>query len=103
MERRATRDPPRRGVRRGRSLSHEACRIQQPPYPPELQPAERVFECLRGRIEGVVYGALDAKKEAVENELRKLAACREKVRSFTCWDWVEKALTQLAGKQATLR
>ena len=57
---------------------------------------------LRARIVGIVYGALDAKKEAVENELRKLAACREKVRSLTCWDWVEKALTQLAGKQATL-
>ena len=80
----------------------EACRIQQPPYSPELQPAERVFEYLRARIEGIVYGALDAKKEAVERELRKLTACPEKVRSLTCWDWIEKALTQLAGKKATL-
>ena len=76
----------------------EACRIQQPPYSPELQPAERVFEYLRARIEGVVHGALDAKKEAVERELRTLASCPEKVRSLTYWDWIEKALTQLAGK-----
>ena len=77
----------------------EACRIQQPPYSPELQPAERVFEYLRARIEGVVYGALDAKKEAVERELRTLASCPEKVRSLTCWDWIEKALTQLADNK----
>ena len=81
----------------------EACRIQQPPYSPELQPAERVFEYLRARIEGIVYGKLEAKKEAVERELRTLASCPEKVRSLTCWDWIEKALTQLADKQATLR
>ena len=81
----------------------EACRIQQPPYSPELQPAERIFQYLRARIEGIVYGELEAKKEAVERELRTLASCREKVRSLTCWDWIEKALTQLAGKQDTLR
>jgi transposase len=76
----------------------EISRIQQPPYSPELQPAERVFEYLRARIEGIVYGELEAKKEAVESELRKLAACPEKVRSLTCWDWIEKALAQLSDR-----
>ena len=70
-------------------------RIQQPPYSPELQPVERIFQYLRGRIEGIVYGELDAKKEAVESELRNLAASPEKVRSLTCWDWIERTLTQL--------
>ena len=80
----------------------EISRIRQPPYSPELQPVERVFEYLRARIEGIVYGELEAKKEAVESELRKLASRPEKVRSLTCWDWIEKALTQLSGKQTTL-
>jgi hypothetical protein len=80
----------------------EARRIQQPPYSPELQPVERIFQYLRARIEGIVYGELDAKKEAVESELRKLVACPEKVRSLTCWDWIEKTLTQLYDKQTTL-
>ena len=80
----------------------EISRIRQPPYSPELQPAERVFEYLRARIEGIVYGELEAKKEAVEDELRKLAACREKVRSLTCWDWIERTLTQLSDRKATL-
>lgn len=70
-------------------------RIRQPPYSPELQPVERIFEYLRARVEGVVYGELDAKKEAVERELQKLAASPEQVRSLTCWDWIEEALTQL--------
>jgi len=80
----------------------EAHRIQQPPYSPELQPVERIFQYLRGRIEGIVYGELDAKKEAVESELRKLVACPEKVRSLTCWDWIERRLTQLSDKQTLL-
>ena len=80
----------------------EACRIQQPPYSPELQPAGRIFQYLRARVEGIVYRELEAKKEAVESELRKLAACREKVRSLTCWDWIERTLAQLSDKQATL-
>jgi hypothetical protein len=63
-----------------------------------LQPVERIFQYLRTRIEGIVYGELNAKKEAVENKLRKLAACPEKVRSLTCWDWIEEALTQSEDK-----
>lgn len=80
----------------------EVRRIQQPPYSPELQPVERIFQYLRARIEGIVYGELDAKKEAVESELQKLVACPEKVRSLTCWDWIERTLTQLSDKQTTL-
>ena len=80
----------------------EVCRIQQPPYSPELQPVERIFEYLRARIEGIVYGALEAKKEAVERELRKLAVCPETVRSLTCWDWIEEALAQSTDSKTTL-
>ena len=70
----------------------EVSRIQQPPHSPELQSVERIFEYLRARIEGIVCGKLEAKKEAVENQLRKLAACPGKVRSLTCWDLIEEAL-----------
>jgi hypothetical protein len=68
-------------------------RIEQPPYAPEVQPSERVFHYLRDRIEGKVYGSLEAKKEAVERELEALAANPEAVRRLTCWDWIEEALT----------
>ena len=69
-------------------------RIQQPPYAPELQPAERVFEYVRGQIEGIVYGKLKAKKDAVETALQELAACPEQVKSLTGWDWIRRSLVR---------
>lgn len=69
-------------------------RIKQPPYAPELQPVERVFEYLRSQVEGIVYGKLKAKKAAVEKALRRLAACPEQVKSLTGWDWIRRSLAQ---------
>ena len=70
--------------------------IQQPPYSPELNPAERVFEYLRDRVEGHVYGTLTAKKRAIERELDTLAAQPETVRSLAGWDWIRQALRDVA-------
>lgn len=69
--------------------------IEQPPYSPELNPAERVFEYLRGKIEGRVYGTITIKKEAVEAELRKLSAAPEKVISLAGWDWIRQSVNAL--------
>ena len=63
-------------------------RIEQPPYSPELNPAERVFEYLRAEIEGKIYGTIAAKKDAVEAALEKLAADPEKVKRLTGWKWI---------------
>lgn len=70
-------------------------RIFQPPYSPELNPAERVFEFLRERIEGQVYGSLPAKQSAVEAELAKLAADPERIKSLTGWSWIHQAVAGL--------
>ena len=70
-------------------------RIEQPPYAPELNPPERVFEHLRDAIEGHVYGTLLAKKMAVENELVTLAAEPEKVKRLTGWKWIRQAMADL--------
>jgi len=67
-------------------------RIKQPPYSPELNPAERVFELLRDKIEGKVYKDLAAKKEAVEKELKELAASPERVKRLTGWNWIQQSL-----------
>ena len=39
-----------------------------------MNPAERVFEYLRSKVEGQVYGTIAAKKEAIEVEIKGLAA-----------------------------
>ena len=72
-------------------------RIEQPPYSPELNPAERVFEYLRDRVEGHVYGSIEAKQWAVELQLQRLAQDPEKVKSLTGWDWIRQALTGLGN------
>jgi transposase len=67
-------------------------RIEQPPYSPELNPTERIFEYLREAVEGFIYGTLSAKIRAVEAELRRLAACPQRVKSLAGWAWIGNAL-----------
>ena len=81
----------------------EVARVQQPPYSPELNPAERVFEMLRDKVEGVVYGSLAKKKQAVEAELQRLAALPERVKSLAGWPWIRRALASLNQNNMALR
>jgi len=71
--------------------------IVQPPYSPELNPVERVFEYLRDKVEGTVYGTIAAKKEVVEAELKKLVSAPDKIRSLTSWLWIQNAVTTFSN------
>ena len=63
--------------------------IIQPPYSPELNPAERVFQEVRRWVEGRTYGSIDEKVEAVDAYLGELESDPGRVRSLTAWDWIE--------------
>jgi hypothetical protein len=63
-------------------------RIEQPPFSPQLNPAERIFEYLRSKVEGKVYGTMTSKKIAIEAELKKLTCDPEKVKSIAGWHWL---------------
>jgi len=54
--------------------------VSLPPYSPELNPAERIFEELRRAVEGVVYASLDANPDLI--------------RSLAGWNWINEALEQ---------
>jgi hypothetical protein len=69
--------------------------IRLPPYAPELNPAERLFEELRRAIEGQVYPTLEAKVAAVTAELLKWEADPARVRRLTGWAWIADALADL--------
>lgn len=69
--------------------------ITLPPYSPELNPAERLFEAIRAEIEGEVYADLDAKCARVEAILARWDAQPEQVRSLVGWHWILDALEQL--------
>ena len=74
--------------------------VQQPPYAPELQPAERVFEELRRVVEGQVYAMLEEKVAAVERELQALAADPARVKALAGWHWIEEAWAALPPGEA---
>ena len=66
-----------------------------PPYSPQLNPAERVFQEVRRAIEGKVYATLEDKMTEVTEFLQELEAEPERVRSLTCWDWIKTAVHEL--------
>jgi hypothetical protein len=70
-------------------------RVALPAYSPELNPAERVFEEIRARVEGVVYESLDAKQAEAETYLEELRRDPERVKQLCRWDWLDAALTRL--------
>ncbi len=69
--------------------------IPLPPYSPELNPAERLFEAIRAEIEGEVYVDLDAKCARVTAILHRWDAHPEQVRALVGWHWILDALEQL--------
>lgn len=86
---------------RGKSLGDlETKRVRLPPYSPELNPAERVFEEVRREVEGVVYDSIAAKQAVAEQVLAKLAADPERVKRLCGWGWVREALQDLPPRPA---
>jgi hypothetical protein len=79
--------------RRVAALGHKL--VFLPPYSPELDPAERIFEELRREVEGRIYPSLVAKQLAVDGILQDLAADPTRVKRLAGWDWVCAALESL--------
>ncbi|MDP6421686.1 MAG: transposase [SAR202 cluster bacterium] len=69
--------------------------IGLPPYSPELNPAERVFEEVRRWIEGIVYRSIDDKVKAVEDFLSEMESDPNRVRSLAGWQWIDEAVEHL--------
>ena len=81
---------------------HGLAVIEQPPYAPELNPAERLAERLieeiRRAVEGKVYPTLEAKVAAVDAFLEHLdadPARLQRLARLAGWDWIAAALRQL--------
>lgn len=74
--------------------------IRLPPYSPELNPAERVFEEVRRWTEGKVYPSLEDKVAAVAAYLTELESNPGRVRGLAGWDWIEDAIQTLPARYA---
>ena len=70
-------------------------RIFLPPYSPELNPAERIFEEVRREIEGFVYPSIRAKQHRIDQFLRRLRADKQRLASLVSWDWIVDTFNQL--------
>jgi transposase len=67
----------------------------QPPYSPELNPAERIFEEVRRAVEGRIYRNVAQKQAAIEAFISELAADSERIRRLAGWKWIEENLAAL--------
>ena len=70
-----------------------------PPYSPELNPAERLFEEVRRHVEGRVYATLADKVAAVNTFLTALDADPARVRRLCGWTWINAAIATLPEPQ----
>ena len=69
--------------------------VALPPYSPGLNPAERLFEEIRRRVEGRVYATVDDKAAEVQALLEELDADPPRVRRLCGWDWINAAIASL--------
>jgi hypothetical protein len=78
------------------SRAQEVALILQPPYSPELNPAERVIEAVRQQVEGRVSASLPETYAAVNAVLAELDADPARVRALAGWDWIQDNLDHLS-------
>ena len=71
--------------------------VIQPPYSPELNPAERVFESIRAEVEGKTYSTIADKQEAVERFLQELSTSPERIKKLAGWAWIRENVSSLAN------
>ena len=69
--------------------------VSQPPYSPELNPAERVFEAIRAEVEGKIYATIADKQLAVENFLKEISATPERIKQLAGWAWIQETISSL--------
>jgi transposase len=90
------------GAHRAKLLADlPTARVRLPPYSPELNPAERVFEALRRRTEGRVYDSVAHKQAGADAYLTELAADPAPVRRLCGWVWLTDALNSLPESPST--
>ena len=69
--------------------------IVQPPFSPELNPTERVFQEVRRWTDGRVYESIEEKMSAADDFMRGLASDPKRVQSLCGFEWIKKAVHNL--------
>ena len=74
--------------------------VVPPPYSPELNRAERVFEEVRRWVEVRFYGSIEEKVEAVNSYLHRLESDPKRVRLLAGWGWIDEVVQNLPSSYA---
>lgn len=74
-------------------VPHNVSLILLPPYSPELNPAEQIWNQLRrDYFANRVFDSLNAATEQTERGLSEMAANKTAIRSLTNWPWISTTL-----------
>lgn len=67
--------------------------LKLPPYSPELNPVEHLWDNLREKsFHNRVFDSLDALEGHLETALRDMETNHQRVHSIVAWPWIIKAL-----------
>ncbi len=67
--------------------------LSLPPYAPELNPVEHLWEELREKLfHNKAFDSLEALEDQLETGLRALENNMPRVKSIVTWDWIVNAL-----------
>ena len=83
------------GSHRGKKLQipENVGLIPLPPYSPELNPVELIWNMLReNEFANRVFDSLDAVVHQLQSGLVTMAANKVAIKSLTCWPWINDAL-----------
>ena len=81
---------------KGLNIPEKMRLIHLPPYSPELNPAERLWNILRrDYFANRVFDSLKSAIDQAETGLAKMAANRSAIRSLTNWPWISDILNAI--------
>lgn len=83
------------GRHRSRELAppEDLCLLELPPYSPELNPVEHLWDELREKsFHNLVFDSIDAIEGRLEPALREMENDLARVRSIVAWPWIIKSL-----------
>ena len=67
--------------------------LKLPPYSPELNPVEHLWDELREKyFHNLVFDSLDSLEKHLESALREMENDTDRVRPIVAWPWIIEAL-----------
>ncbi len=74
-------------------VPHNMRLVSLPPYSPELNPVEHIWDELREKsFHNRVFDSLDSLEDHLEESLRNLELDPERIHSIVSWPWINNAL-----------